>query len=284
MVRAGRFRARCPVLAQWILVPVVSRTSHRDRASIAAPAPRLFPARCACSPQPDTGDTTNVAVKIRLKRMGKIRAPFYRVVIMDSRAKRDGRAIEEIGKYHPTRQPSLIDIDSERAQHWLGVGAQPTEQVMALLKITGDWQKHKGLPGAEGTLEVAPAKPDKKALYEAAMAAAGKADDDHAKRPAPRKRPGRAEEPAAPSPAPATAPAAESAPVAEPAVVAEPAPAAEPAEPAAAQETAPQPEPADTDVANAQDVVAEVIAADAQGEAVVEAAPAGAEASAETEA
>ncbi|PWD50095.1 30S ribosomal protein S16 [Serinibacter arcticus] len=93
-----------------------------------------------------------MAVKIRLKRLGKIRAPYYRVVIADSRTRRDGRVIEEIGKYHPTEEPSLIDISSERAQYWLGVGAQPTEQVLALLKVTGDWQKHKGLPGAEGTL------------------------------------------------------------------------------------------------------------------------------------
>jgi len=93
-----------------------------------------------------------VATKIRLKRLGKIRAPYYRVVIADSRTKRDGRVIEEIGKYHPTEEPSLIDISSERAQYWLGVGAQPTEQVLVLLKVTGDWQKFKGLPGAEGTL------------------------------------------------------------------------------------------------------------------------------------
>jgi small subunit ribosomal protein S16 len=109
-----------------------------------------------------------VAVKIRLKRLGKIRAPYYRVVVADSRTKRDGRAIEEIGKYHPTEEPSLIDIDSERAQYWLGVGAQPSEQVLALLKVTGDWQKFKGLPGAEGTLRVAEPKADKKVAYEAA--------------------------------------------------------------------------------------------------------------------
>jgi small subunit ribosomal protein S16 len=96
-----------------------------------------------------------VAVKIKLKRMGKIRSPHYRVVVADSRTKRDGRAIEEIGKYHPTYDPSLIEIDSERAQHWLKVGAQPTEAVLALFKVTGDWQKFKGLPGAEGTLRVA---------------------------------------------------------------------------------------------------------------------------------
>ncbi|WP_406830109.1 30S ribosomal protein S16 [Pedococcus sp. KACC 23699] len=117
-----------------------------------------------------------MAVKIRLKRMGKIRAPFYRVVVMDSRAKRDGRAIEEIGKYHPTEEPSLIDINSERAQYWLGQGAQPTEAVAALLKVTGDWQKYKGEPGTEGTLKVKAPKTSKKDLYEAAIAAAGKAD------------------------------------------------------------------------------------------------------------
>jgi small subunit ribosomal protein S16 len=94
-----------------------------------------------------------VAVKIRLKRLGKIRAPYYRIVVADSRTKRDGRVIEEIGKYHPTEEPSLIQIDSERAQYWLGVGAQPSEQVLVLLKITGDWQKFKGLPGTEGTLK-----------------------------------------------------------------------------------------------------------------------------------
>ncbi|WP_218219777.1 30S ribosomal protein S16 [Nesterenkonia sp. Act20] len=99
-----------------------------------------------------------MAVKIRLKRMGKIRAPFYRVVVADSRTKRDGAAIEQIGKYNPLEEPSLIEIDSERAQYWLSVGAQPTEQVQALLKITGDWQKHKGLDGAEGTLRTKAAK------------------------------------------------------------------------------------------------------------------------------
>ena len=113
-----------------------------------------------------------MAVKIRLKRMGKIHAPFYRVVVMNSRTKRDGRAIEEIGKYHPTHEPSIIEINSQRVQYWLGVGAQPTEQVEALLKITGDWQTFKGLPGAEGTLRLAEPKPDKTALYEAATKSA----------------------------------------------------------------------------------------------------------------
>jgi len=95
-----------------------------------------------------------VAVKIRLKRFGKIRAPFYRVVVADSRKKRDGRVIEEIGKYHPTEDPSVIDIDRERVQYWLGVGAQPTEPVLALLKVTGDWQLFKGRDRVEGTLKV----------------------------------------------------------------------------------------------------------------------------------
>jgi small subunit ribosomal protein S16 len=113
-----------------------------------------------------------VAVKIRLKRLGKIRAPYYRVVVADSRTKRDGRAIEEVGKYHPTQEPSLIEIDSERVQYWLGVGAQPTEQVLALLKVTGDWQKFKGLPGAEGTLRVAEPRPDRNAIFDAAAKSA----------------------------------------------------------------------------------------------------------------
>ena len=99
-----------------------------------------------------------MAVKIRLKRLGKIRAPFYRIVVADSRKKRDGRVIEEIGKYHPTEEPSFIEIDRERAQYWLGVGAQPSDPVMALLKVTGDWQLFKGLPGSEGTLRVKESK------------------------------------------------------------------------------------------------------------------------------
>ena len=107
-----------------------------------------------------------MAVKIRLKRLGKIREPYYRVVVADSRTKRDGRAIEEIGKYHPKLEPSLIEINSERAQYWLSVGAQPTDQVQRLLTITGDWQKFKGLPGTEGTLKTGEAKADKKDRYE----------------------------------------------------------------------------------------------------------------------
>lgn len=113
-----------------------------------------------------------MAVRIKLTRMGKIRNPQYRVVVADARTRRDGRAIESIGKYHPKEEPSLIEIDSERAQYWLGVGAQPTEPVQRLLEITGDWQKFKGLPGAEGTLKVAEPKPSKLDLFNAALAAA----------------------------------------------------------------------------------------------------------------
>ncbi len=104
-----------------------------------------------------------MAVKIRLKRMGKIRAPYYRIVVADSRTKRDGRVIEEIGKYHPTENPSIIEVNSDRAQYWLGVGAQPTEQVAALLKLTGDWGMFKGEKGAKSTVQVA----EPKAVFQA---------------------------------------------------------------------------------------------------------------------
>jgi small subunit ribosomal protein S16 len=100
-----------------------------------------------------------VAVKIRLKRLGKLRTPHYRIVVADSRKKRDGRVIEEIGRYIPTENPSFIEVDSERAQYWLGVGAQPTEQVEVLLKLTGDFQKSKGDKNAKNTVQVKAAKP-----------------------------------------------------------------------------------------------------------------------------
>src|SRR5665647_2430247 len=168
----------------WVVVPLLAEWP----AVLGAPAPlsarsRVHLARSTACPHGmvdhsrlfEPGVTTTVAVKIRLKRFGKIRAPYYRVVIADSRTKRDGRVIEEIGKYHPTEEPSLIEIASERAQYWLGVGAQPSEQVLVLLKITGDWQKFKGLPGAEGTLRVAEGKKDDaKAAIEAAANAAEK--------------------------------------------------------------------------------------------------------------
>jgi ribosomal protein S16 len=110
-----------------------------------------------------------LATKIRLMRMGKIRTPFFRVVVTDSRKARNGLSIEEIGRYVPGQEPSLIEINSQRAQYWLGVGAQPSEAVEALLKVTGDWQKFKGLPGTEGTLRVAAPKVGKHVAYEAAM-------------------------------------------------------------------------------------------------------------------
>lgn len=124
-----------------------------------------------------------MAVKIKLKRLGKIRNPQYRIVIADSRTARNGRAIEEIGLYHPKEDPSRIEVNSERAQYWLGVGAQPTEPVVAILKVTGDWQKFKGLPGAEGTLKVAPAKQNKNEIFAAAVADAAVAKEEAAKAP-----------------------------------------------------------------------------------------------------
>jgi small subunit ribosomal protein S16 len=108
-----------------------------------------------------------VAVKIKLKRLGKIRTPQYRIVIADARTKRDGRAIEEIGKYHPKEEPTFIEVDSDRVQYWLGVGAQPTESVTAILKVTGDWQKFKGLTAPKPMMTAKP-KADRKALFEAA--------------------------------------------------------------------------------------------------------------------
>src|SRR3954466_7565053 len=115
---------------------------------------------------------TNMAVKIKLARFGKIRNPQYRIAVADARNRRDGRAIEVIGRYHPKEDPSVIEIDSERAQYWLSVGAQPTEPVLQLLKITGDWQKFKGLPGAGGRVKVKPPNPSNLGLLNAALAAA----------------------------------------------------------------------------------------------------------------
>ena len=201
-----------------------------------------------------------MAVKIRLKRMGKIRAPFYRVVVMDSRTKRDGRAIEEIGKYHPTAEPSVIEIDSDRAQHWLTNGAQPTEAVAALLKVTGDWQRFKGQPGAEGSLKTAAPAKSKKELYEAAVAAAGGAGLQVKDAP-PRKRAEKSA-PAAKSAEPAAKSAEPAAKSAEPAAKSAE-PAAKSAEPAQAvssaavgSDTEPpagdnEPVPADTEAGDA---------------------------------
>ena len=153
-----------------------------------------------------------MAVKIRLKRLGKVRVPQYRIVVVDSRKKRDGRVIEEIGKYHPKEDPSYIDVTSERAQYWLGVGAQPTEAVAKLLKITGDLQKFKGTSGQEGTLKVKEPKRDKLEIFNEALKDA--ASEPKAEEPKAEETP--AEETPAEAPAaeetPAEAPAAEEAP------------------------------------------------------------------------
>ena len=169
-----------------------------------------------------------MAVKIKLMRLGKIRTPHYRIVVADSRTARNGRAIEEIGRYSPVSEPSLIEVNSERAQYWLGVGALPTEAVEAIFKVTGDWQKHKGLPGTEGTLRVAAEKPHKRLAYEAAVK---EAMDE------PKEGATTLKKKAAVKLAAKNAPAVEETPVAE--VVAEEAPAVEAvAEVAASEESA----------------------------------------------
>jgi small subunit ribosomal protein S16 len=159
-----------------------------------------------------------MAVKIKLTRLGKIRNPQYRIAVADARTRRDGRSIEVIGRYHPKEEPSLIEIDSERAQYWLSVGAQPTEPVLALLKITGDWQKFKSLPGAEGTLKVKEPKPSKLDLFNAALAAADGAPTGEATQPKKKKAPAKkAETEAEAEKIEAAEPAAEAAEPAEPA-------------------------------------------------------------------
>ena len=189
-----------------------------------------------------------MAVKIRLKRLGKIREPYYRVVVADSRTKRDGRAIEEIGKYHPKLEPSLIDINSERVQYWLSVGAQPTDQVRHLLTITGDWQKFTGQPGTEGTLKTGEVKADKKDRYEELVKeslatkeakAAAKPARSAPKKAEPKKAEPKKAEPEAPAAETAEVPAAETAEVPAAEVPAAEVPAAEaPAAEAAADESA----------------------------------------------
>src|SRR4051794_5302423 len=219
-----------------------------------SPPPVADPAR-ACSRSPPgsrrhhrkdiQGDTTLVAVKIRLKRMGKIRAPYYRIVVADSRTKRDGRVIEEIGKYHPKEDPSLIEVKSERAQYWLGVGAQPTEAVEALLKITGDWQSFKGEAGAEGSLKVKEPGRSKQDIFNEILKESGTQPTEAvtAKK-APAKKAAAAEAPAAEAPA-AEAPAVEApaaeAPAAEAPAAEAPAAEAPAAEAPAADEAAETP-------------------------------------------
>ena len=161
---------RRPLLVRpaWLICAVPSAVSPVG----AGPPPRIY----------RWEKTTAVAVKIKLKRLGKIREPYYRIVVADARTKRDGRAIEEIGKYHPKADPSLIEVNSERVQYWLSVGAQPTDPVRVLLKVTGDWQKFTGEPGSEGTLRTASPRGDKKEAFAAAAKAsqASKEDKDKA--------------------------------------------------------------------------------------------------------
>ncbi len=154
-----------------------------------------------------------MSVKIRLKRMGKIRVPQYRIVVVDSRKKRDGKVIEEIGTYRPKEEPSFIAVTSDRAQYWLGVGAQPSEAVAAILKITGDWQTFKGLPGTEGTLKVAEPKRDKLEIFNEALKEAGsEAKGDAVTKKTEKKKADKADDAAAEAPAaeaPAEVPASE---------------------------------------------------------------------------
>ncbi len=178
-----------------------------------------------------------MATKIKLMRLGKMRAPYYRVVIADSRTKRDGRSIETIGKYHPKEDPSFIEIDGERAAYWLGVGAQPTEAVTALLKVTGDWQKFKGLPAPPPMLVKAD-KADKKTVFEAAAKGGAEAEAAEAEKPAKKAKTPKAEKADAPDAAAAEtteAPAADA--TDAPAAEAAEAPAAEATEAPAAEAT-----------------------------------------------
>jgi len=196
-----------------------------------------------------------VAVKIKLKRLGKIRQPMYRIVVADARTKRDGRAIEEIGVYRPKEDPSFIQVDAERVQYWLGVGAQPTEAVTAILKVTGDWQAFKGEP-APAPMRVAAPKPSKIEIFEAAAKEAADEPKDGATTAKTKKAPKLApaegdvvadapaatEAPATEAPAdeaPATEAPADEAPVVEAAAAEAPAEAATDAATEAAADAAP---------------------------------------------
>jgi small subunit ribosomal protein S16 len=188
-----------------------------------------------------------VATKIKLQRLGKMREPHYRIVIADSRAKRDGRVIESIGQYHPKADPSVIVVNADRARHWLSVGAQPTEAVVAILKVTGDWQAFRGEP-APPPMKVAAARPNKRAVFEEAARAAAGLEDKPATTARAKKAPAKAAAPETAAVPEASATAAESAPAAEtpaaetpaetpPAAAAE----APSAEAAPAADTAPEP-------------------------------------------
>jgi len=196
------------------------------------------PPRSRLIVRPNSNNRSIVAVKIRLKRLGKLRTPHYRIVVADSRTHRDGRVIEEIGRYIPTENPSFIEVNSERALYWLGVGAQPTEQVAVLLKLTGDFQKSKGDKDAKNTVQVKPAKPvfEKDTKKKAVLLPKEELAAKKAKTEAPAEAPAAeaaveateapaeavaevveapAEAPAAEAPAEEAAPAAEEAPAAE---------------------------------------------------------------------
>ena len=228
-----------------------------------------------------------MAVKIKLKRLGKIREPYYRIVVADARTKRDGRAIEEIGRYNPKADPSVIEVNSERVQHWLSVGAQPTDPVRHLLTITGDWQKFKGEPGAEGTLKTAEPKAEKKERYESLVKesqatketkAAARPARSSAKKDQPKKAETKAEA-AAPAETKAEA-KAEPAEAAAPAETkaetkAEPAEAAAPAEPKAETKAKAKAEPAEAAAPAEPEPEPE---AETKAEAAEPAAPAEAEA------
>jgi small subunit ribosomal protein S16 len=153
-----------------------------------------------------------VAVRIKLKRLGKIRTPMYRIVIADQRSARNSRSIEEVGVYQPKQNPSIIEVNSERVQYWLGVGAQPTDPVKAILKLTGDWQKFTGEGDTTNRVQVAPPKPDRKALYDAAVKDAFRVKEEEAKNP-PKKVEPKVEEPKVEEAAPAEEVKAEETPV-----------------------------------------------------------------------
>ena len=193
-----------------------------------------------------------MAVKIKLMRLGKMRAPYYRIVVADARTKREGRVIETIGKYHPKQNPSFMEVDADRAAYWLGVGAQPTEPVAAILKVTGDWQKFKGLPAPPPML-VAEPKPDRKAIFEAAARESGGAEAGGAATTPKKKAAPKAKADDATAPAGHAAPKADEATTATPAVAEGEVPAevAEtPAEPAAAEaDSAAEPAAAEADSA-----------------------------------
>ena len=219
-----------------------------------------------------------MAVKIKLKRLGKIREPYYRIVVADARTKRDGRAIEEIGSYNPKADPSIIEVNSERVQHWLSVGAQPTDPVRHLLTITGDWQKFKGEPGAEGTLKTAEPKADKKERYDS-LAKESQAAKETKAAARPARSSARKDQPKKAEPAEAAAPAETKAEAkAEPKAETRAEPKAEAAEAAAPAETKAEPK-AEAKAKAKAEPKAEAAEAAAPAEPKAEAAaPAGAEA------